>query len=131
MDDVSRQKVDIVVEQLDASIPDALASQLIQFRILNPLDALRNRWLVQIQLQFFHQMREITCVESDHVFGDAILRFRLAASDGFQDACDCIEKTERIYQLIWLVVYRNYSITYRQPLWSCVRDRVRHDRHGL
>lgn len=87
MDNVAGQKVDIIVEQLNARISNALASQLIQFCILDPLDALRDRRLVQIQLQFLHQMRKVTRMKGNHVLGDAILRIRLAALHRFQDAC--------------------------------------------
>lgn len=51
---ISRKEVDVVIVQVDSSILDALTTQLVQFSVFDPLNTLRYRWLMQIQLQFFH-----------------------------------------------------------------------------
>ena len=40
VDDVARDEVDVVVAQLDARVADALATHLVQLRVLRPRDAL-------------------------------------------------------------------------------------------
>lgn len=87
MNNVSWQKVNVVVVQIDAGIFDALATQLIQFGVLEPLHALRYGRLVQVQLQFFDQKRKIASVKGDHIFGDPILSILLAALHCFQNSC--------------------------------------------
>lgn len=86
MDNVARQKVDVVVEQLNARVSDALAAQLVEFGVLDPLHTLRDRRLVQVQLKLFDQVRKVAGMKGNHVLGDAILGFRLAALDGLQNA---------------------------------------------
>lgn len=41
VDDVARDEIDVIVAQLQARIPDALAPQLVQLRIVHPLHTLQ------------------------------------------------------------------------------------------
>lgn len=54
MYNIARQKIDVIVTELNAGIAYTIASQLIQFSILDPLHTLRYGRLMQIQLQHFH-----------------------------------------------------------------------------
>lgn len=50
VDDVAWDEVDVVVAQLQACVPDALAPQLVQLRIVHPLHTLRGTgalWVFQ------------------------------------------------------------------------------------
>lgn len=69
---VPRQEVDVIVAQRDAGVPDPFPPQLVQLGILHPLYALGNGWLVQVQLQLFHQLVEVSRMECHDVFGYAI-----------------------------------------------------------
>jgi len=86
VDYVAGKEVYVVVTQLDAGIADALSSQLVQLGVLDPLHALRDRGLVQVQLQHFHHCIEVLGGKSDHVFGDAVLRVSLSAVHSLQYA---------------------------------------------
>lgn len=73
MNDIARQKVDVIVTELDAGIANTIASQLIEFGILDPLHTLRYWRLMQIQLKHFHQRIKVLSGKGNHILGDAIL----------------------------------------------------------
>ena len=86
VNDIARQKVDVIVVQLDAGVEDALSAKLVQLGVLHPGDALRHRRLVQVQLQLQRQIVKVGRVEGDHVLGDAVELGHRAAMDGLQHA---------------------------------------------
>src|SRR5262245_5028253 len=72
MHDVPGQEVDVVVLELDARVAHALAPQLVELGVLDPLDALRRRRLVQVELQHLGEPREVAGVEGHHVLRHAV-----------------------------------------------------------
>lgn len=69
VDNVARDEVDVVMAKADSSITDTLATQLVQFGIVYPLHTLRQWRLVEVQLQPLYNVREVSRVETHHVFG--------------------------------------------------------------
>lgn len=99
--DVARQEVDVVVAQRDAGVPDSFPPQLVQLGILHPLHALGNGWLVQVQLQLFHQLVEVARMECHHVFGYAIGLVPRAAAHRLEDAHgSCGEPVEALAHVV-------------------------------
>lgn len=86
MHDVAGQEVDVVVTQRDAGVPDPFPPQLVQLGILHPLHTLGDGRLVQVQLQLFHQLVEVSRMERHHVFGYAIGLIPRVAVHRLEDA---------------------------------------------
>lgn len=86
VDDVAGKKVNVVVVERDARVFDALAAQLVQLRVLDPRDALRDRRLVKVELELFGEEWKRLGGERDDVFRDAVLLPGLTAVNGFKDA---------------------------------------------
>lgn len=51
MDDVSGQKIDVIVGQWDSGVADSFSDELIQFAVIQPNWTLRHRWFVEVKLQ--------------------------------------------------------------------------------
>lgn len=55
VDDVPRYEVNVVVAELDADIADAFPSQLVQLRVVDPLDTLHGEYTVVPRLSFLQR----------------------------------------------------------------------------
>lgn len=85
VNDVARQEVNVIVIQRNPRVLDAFAFELIELGVFDPLDALRDGRLMEIELKFTGEEWERLRRESDDVFRYAILRARLAAMYRFEN----------------------------------------------
>lgn len=64
MDDVPRQEINIVVIQADPGVGNAVPSQLVQFRIFDPCDALTHKLRTKMTV-LNHGLPEILVAHAD------------------------------------------------------------------
>ena len=67
VDDISRDKVDIVVSKTKPGIADAISSQLVQLGFFDPLTALRHWRFVKVKLETQGDLVEVIGMEANDI----------------------------------------------------------------
>lgn len=88
VNDVARQEVNVVVVQRNSRVFDALAFELVELGVFDPLDTLRDGRFMEIELKFAGEKWKRLRRKSDDVFRYAILRAHLAAMDCFENTLE-------------------------------------------